>query len=712
MLVYRYSFSFRNSQVKKQGRTKNLSTSASERQLTRKMKHLKIINKLIGTSGLLSLLFIIVFFASVSAQYTPDDRALAVTAFTRNFDKVTTTEYLKSNDDTKVIAGLLSISLSEDTNFVSPILKLPIDKFAREICFALGQLGSSARSVEFLSHLFYNDSTDPLTRYYSLIALGKIADSSFAYTLVEDYNSADTRARFNGISMALYYLSSDGKIPADSVRPVLENELYSSSSRQFEAAFCLYRLEPSVNEKDLLVNTLEKIIDYKEFNSVTVKPVPYLLGCLRKLKYFPDNFQLLKSLKLQNDFQTEVETAKASVFYNFRTREELDFYLTFLDEDNKNISREAAASLKNITLPADLQQYLYLKMSEKLHKDTEMEKYTQGELFITYLDLFPEDFNDVFVKFFNDNISSEYRFKVCGLYPASQQALSILTENYSIVRLHEKLIILESILNFNQANTDVAGTLLAALSADKPPLISIAADGIDSSFINDNKERLSDIIINQITAHINDPEFIEGIMSLESLAERISDELKNRIVDILSSSGLYSVKKFTAGIRGETIFSISKDIDNFDKYWQEAFKYRQAEIVTSEGSFTVSFLPGYAPVTTGSFCQLAEKNFFDGIPFHRVVPGFVIQGGDPTGTGWGGPGYEIVSEYSPFEYNKGMVGMASAGKDTEGSQWFVTTGSYPHLNGRYTIFGEVLNGMDTVEKITQDTEIEQVNLIR
>jgi cyclophilin family peptidyl-prolyl cis-trans isomerase len=95
-----------------------------------------------------------------------------------------------------------------------------------------------------------------------------------------------------------------------------------------------------------------------------------------------------------------------------------------------------------------------------------------------------------------------------------------------------------------------------------------------------------------------------------------------------------------------------------------------------------------------------------------VVPGFVIQGGDPTGTGWGGPGYEITSEFSPLEYNRGIVGMASAGKDTEGSQWFVTTGNYPHLNGRYTIFAEVLKGMDVVEKIKQDDKILSVNLLR
>ena len=135
-----------------------------------------------------------------------------------------------------------------------------------------------------------------------------------------------------------------------------------------------------------------------------------------------------------------------------------------------------------------------------------------------------------------------------------------------------------------------------------------------------------------------------------------------------------------------------------------------AEIETEKGNFTIEFLPGFAPVSVGNFCKLADEDFFDGIEFHRVVPGFVIQGGDPSATGWGGPGYDIVSEFSPLTYQIGMVGMASAGKDTEGSQWFVMQGNYPHLNGRYSIFAKVIQGMDVVYDIDQNDKILYVQL--
>ncbi len=131
-----------------------------------------------------------------------------------------------------------------------------------------------------------------------------------------------------------------------------------------------------------------------------------------------------------------------------------------------------------------------------------------------------------------------------------------------------------------------------------------------------------------------------------------------------------------------------------------------------KGIITINFKPELAPITVGNFVHLAKKNFYDGIIFHRVVPGFVIQAGDPTGTGWGGPGYEIISEFSPEEFKTGAAGIASAGKDTEGSQFFIMQGYYPHLNSRYTLFAEIVSGLDVVMKISEDDQIISVELLQ
>ena len=120
---------------------------------------------------------------------------------------------------------------------------------------------------------------------------------------------------------------------------------------------------------------------------------------------------------------------------------------------------------------------------------------------------------------------------------------------------------------------------------------------------------------------------------------------------------------------------------------------------TSAGTVVLELYPVVAPFTVASFLKLASQRFFDGITFHRVVPNFVVQGGDPRGDGWGGPGYSIRSEFSLLRYERGMIGMASAGKDTEGSQFFITHSPQPHLDGRYTIFGRVRTGMEVVDRI-------------
>ncbi len=136
----------------------------------------------------------------------------------------------------------------------------------------------------------------------------------------------------------------------------------------------------------------------------------------------------------------------------------------------------------------------------------------------------------------------------------------------------------------------------------------------------------------------------------------------------------------------------------------------QATVVTGRGTFAIELLHRDAPRTVQSFVGLAKAGFYDGLTFHRVVPNFVVQGGCPIGNGWGHPGYDLRCEYNPLRYDRGMVGMAHAGKDTGGSQFFVTHSPQPHLDGRYTIFGRVIEGMEVVDSIRVDDVIESVTV--
>ena len=113
---------------------------------------------------------------------------------------------------------------------------------------------------------------------------------------------------------------------------------------------------------------------------------------------------------------------------------------------------------------------------------------------------------------------------------------------------------------------------------------------------------------------------------------------------------------------------------------------------TLPGRFTIALDASAAPMAAWNFAELAGKKFFDGATLHRVVPNFVVQDGDPRGDGYGGPGYSIRDEFNPLRFTAGVLGMASDGKDTAGSQWFVTLSAQPHLDGRYTSFGRVAQG--------------------
>jgi cyclophilin family peptidyl-prolyl cis-trans isomerase len=128
---------------------------------------------------------------------------------------------------------------------------------------------------------------------------------------------------------------------------------------------------------------------------------------------------------------------------------------------------------------------------------------------------------------------------------------------------------------------------------------------------------------------------------------------------------------------------------------------RTAEFLTNHGSFSVELFEDKAPKTTTNFVELAEKGFYDGVVFHRVIDGFMIQGGDPTGTGRGGPGHKIADEFHPdlTHSGEGILSMANSGPNTGGSQFFITLDATPWLDRKHAVFGKVTAGMEVVQAI-------------
>ena len=142
------------------------------------------------------------------------------------------------------------------------------------------------------------------------------------------------------------------------------------------------------------------------------------------------------------------------------------------------------------------------------------------------------------------------------------------------------------------------------------------------------------------------------------------------------------------------------------------------EVETTLGKFTLQIYTKTMPITGGNFVKLVEEKFYDGIIFHRVIPGFMVQGGDPTGTGMGGPGYKIKDEFTANNSNSiGTISMANSGPNTGGSQFFINVANNTYLDTKHPVFGKVIEGYDIVEKISNvptdadDRPLDEVKII-
>jgi cyclophilin family peptidyl-prolyl cis-trans isomerase/HEAT repeat protein len=242
-----------------------------------------------------------------------------------------------------------------------------------------------------------------------------------------------------------------------------------------------------------------------------------------------------------------------------------------------------------------------------------------------------------------------------------------------------------------------AASLLADLSGDENLAALIDALARAKNDLA-NDARLA--ILTAVSKH-KKPEAVEAVKS--ALADR--DHLVRRhAVDLLKQMG--------SGDFSDRVGVVQTGHGNafYQRVVARLDKKVTATIRTAKGRIRIELFPQDAPITVDSFITLARKGFFNGLTFHRVVPNFVIQGGDPRGDGEGGPGYQIRCEVNTRPYTRGAVGMALSGKDTGGSQFFITHSPQPHLDGGYTVFGRVIGGMVVVDRIKRGDVIRRVEI--
>lgn len=265
-------------------------------------------------------------------------------------------------------------------------------------------------------------------------------------------------------------------------------------------------------------------------------------------------------------------------------------------------------------------------------------------------------------------------------------------------------ILLEQLKNSDVFVRETAATLLGDLSDSSDAVIAALREAYKSA----RADKTNDARI----AIVEAADKLKHPMNIQVLSDPTRDE--DYVVRLKAAALLRASPTEVSATR----LQIGKVDTGHDRaYWRriaelsESLKNPMAVIHTKKGDIRIELLAAEAPMTVDNFIRLARGGFYNGLAFVRVVPNFVIQGGDPRGDQNGGPGYQIRDEINLRRYQTGTVGMALSGKDTGGSQFFITHSPQPHLDGGYTVFGQVTEGMDVVNRIARGDKIEKVEII-
>ncbi|HEY6806407.1 MAG TPA: peptidylprolyl isomerase [Pyrinomonadaceae bacterium] len=287
----------------------------------------------------------------------------------------------------------------------------------------------------------------------------------------------------------------------------------------------------------------------------------------------------------------------------------------------------------------------------------------------------------------------------------------------SLLPLHTEYGIPDVLRAYAAFKPDDIETILRANLEDNDVIVrATAAELLGELPASDENTR---ILAAALPRAMND-DLNDAVLSIiDSLAKQKNPAANDALKSALQSNDRLVRQKAATALQANKVGDFSAQVGlvqtknklaDYQRALARIGKTVRAVVTTTKGSFTIELLPKDAPLTVDNFVQLARRGYYRGIVFHRVVPNFVIQDGDPRGDGNGGPGYTIRCEVNEVPYDRGAVGMALSGKDTGGSQWFVTHAPQPHLDGGYTVFGRVISGMNVVDNIVRGDVIRSITI--
>lgn len=682
--------------------------------------------------------FVLVFSSnSFSQALTAEEREIIQIQDRRIVGSEKIAAYLSHSDERVRTRALLAIANIEDTSAVQKAvaaLNDPIPKVRSAAAFALSHIAPDTVSAVLFRRLMTEENAD--VQNALLHALGFLATASVLDSLTE-LPAAQVKA-FLREELALCYArcAMRGLKTERSVWRCFDLLRDTNSAVRWKALYALWRSAPYelidielAKNEDVIGNLIrdgDRNIRVQLANLLSRVHGLYRAAFLDSLESY--------EIKTQNDWRVLVAVIKAraaQVIADQNNFSRLANYIYHVHPYVRIAALQALAQIPlSVVLNSGFAEAVAKNLTEIADDSVANPPMVRGEALVTIGKLFPLYFDkkDSLWQSYSDPYLKRKRIEAFAQSLSESHLDTIVTHlldpNIRVAMTawdySRNFLTLQALraLKFDSARamnlfTDLCNKAEVTLKRGDIALTTILAD-LGSSATTawifgqpPHRERMSAAFMNAYNALSTAESFEAKRMILQTLRtigtescvpflERAAQENDPR----LRREALLALAVITK--KEVSLPSLSGSFQTQTINWKlyEALpEHPHVQFVTTRGTFVMELYKSEAPLTTLSFAQLVEKKFYDGLTFHRVVPGFVIQGGDPRGDGWGGPGSMLRTEISPLSFDEGICGMASAGKDTEGSQFFITQLPAPHLEGRYTIFGKVIEGMDVVNSI-------------
>lgn len=592
--------------------------------------------------------------------------------------------------------------------------------------FAIGQTGtmlSPKGKIDLETQLIWKELGKTSVDERLIEELGKFGTEEALNQLMIRYGTLYPRVFVNGLTMSVARFAIRNIYNSDAIKYLI-TFIKPGTPVNWRTVYALMRISSIPESHKEILNEIHNIVPlYKSGDPIVRMNFATLLGRLKDEKYCLDPLQRMANY--DRDWRVRVNAIRAITNFDLKNNEDaVDIFKRAFHDENMHIALTALSAFANTNLKEEDGNKIVQEIFEWLRKivenpDNAYRWQYQGQASITYAKLVKKNAIDILRK----NLSAP-RQLLPNIVEALAQTGSVevaddllkfsdhkdpLTAAAALEGLQylSKQHVNEKELIENSYNKIISG-----LESREIAVVSTAATILrDSIFLR--KESVAQLLkaLNRLRIPQDTDAILEIIKTLGSLKDEKVLKSLRRMLQVPERT---IAKVAAVALKSITGKDHSKDVQlhmqpmyvDYDyKYLDSIRKHPIVKIETIRGDIRIELNVDAAPFTVLSFVRLVEKGFFRGTVFHRIVPNFVIQGGDPEGTGWGGPGYSIRSEFSPLTFETGSVGMASSGKDTEGSQFFITQSPQPHLDGRYTIFGKVISRMDIVNTLQSDDRV-------